>query len=141
MSGNEKQSTYDQETFERYKAIRNEIAREDNLMSNRLNWFTASQAFLLTALTIGHRGNTPFPTPASDFLFPLVPIAGMCFCLLSFAGILAAWVAIRRWRDLLKPMIAEADYLPSIGKDQVLLYSGWIGPILMPMVFFGAWAY
>ena len=110
-------------------------------MGNRLNWFTGSQAFLLTALTVGHRGNTLFPTPESDFLFPLVPIIGACFCLLSFAGILASWAALRRWRGLLKPFTRNSDNFPSIGKDQRLLYSGWIGPILMPVVFFGAWTF
>lgn len=62
MGSESKTDGYRPSAWDRLKLIRDEIVHEDNLMSNRLNWFTASQSFLLTALAIAHRGDVAMPS-------------------------------------------------------------------------------
>ena len=132
---------WDQTKFDRYKLIRDEITHEDNLMSNRLNWFTASQSFLLTALAIAHQGDTTMPTRANDYLFPLVPIVALGSCVLILAGIVAGVAALRRWRALLTTTVAGADFLPRIDHDKTIVVLGWSAPVLLPVLFLAAWIY
>src|SRR5438093_4614289 len=109
MQTDKTSEAWDETKFDRYKLIRDEIVHEDNLMSNRLNWFTASQSFLLTALAIAHKGDVAMPTRDNDYLFPLVPIVAIGSCLLILAGILAGVAALRGWRKQLKELELESD--------------------------------
>jgi hypothetical protein len=128
--------------FSSYKAIRDEIAHEDNLAGTRLNWFFASQAFLLSALAIAHTSKEQFaPNPRNDFYFPLVPVLGIASCVLIFLGIVGGAVAIRRWRRLLDQMIRQDPALPAIGRDGWIMRFGWSAPLLLPVIFLGAWGY
>jgi hypothetical protein len=128
--------------FSSYKAIRDEIAHEDNLAGTRLNWFIASQAFLLSALAIAHtsKDQTP-PNPHNDFYFPIVPLLAIACCILIFLGIVGGAVAIRRWRRLLTEMIRQDPSLPAIGRDGWIMRFGWSAPLLLPLIFFVAWTY
>src|SRR5207247_7638018 len=141
MQTDETSAAWDQTKFDRYKLIRDEIVHEDNLMSNRLNWFTASQSFLLTALAIAHQGDTAMPTRTNDYLFPLVPLVAICSCLLILAGIVAGLAALRRWRSLLATTVAGADFLPRIASDKSIVVLGWSAPVLLPIIFLAAWGY
>lgn len=128
-------------TFDRFKVIRDEITHEDNLMSNRLNWFTASQSFLLTALAIAHKGDVAMPTRANDYLFPLVPIIAVFSCLLILAGILAGVAVLRGWRKKLIELEAQDVTLPSLGNNHRIDLLGWSAPVLLPLIFLVAWIY
>jgi hypothetical protein len=128
--------------FASYKAVRDEIAHEDNLQGTRLNWFMASQSFLLTALAIAHTGlNQMRPTPRNDFFFPLVPLLAIATCVLILVGIVSGAIAIRRWRRLLDRMIHQNQDLPGIGPDGLIVRLGWSAPLLLPVIFFFAWGY
>jgi hypothetical protein len=128
--------------FSSYKAVRDEIAHEDNLAGMRLNWFMASQSFLLTALAIAHTGlNQTRPTPRNDFFFPLVPLLAITTCIPIILGIIGGAIALRRWRHLLDQMIREDPALPAIGQDSLLVRFGWAAPLLLPIVFLIAWTY
>jgi hypothetical protein len=126
--------------FPAYKAIRDEIQHEDNLAGTRLNWFIASQAFLLSALAIAHtsKDQSP-PNPHNDFYFPIVPLLAIASCVLILLGIIAGAVAIRRWRRLLNQMIQQNPSLPAIGSDRCIMRLGWSAPLLLPIIFFLAW--
>src|SRR3954452_2050908 len=103
--------SWDSEKVHWFKLINEEIAQENSLMSNRLNWFITSQAFLLTALSIAHRGGAEWPNKRVDFLFPLVPIIGIFSCLLILAGIVAGMVVLWRWRSLKREALLGTDIL------------------------------
>lgn len=129
--------------FSAYKLIRDEIVHEDNLMSNRLNWFTASQAFLFTALAIAHTKIEPvLPTRTNDYFFPLVPIVAICSCLLISFSILAGLAALVRWRRLLRECINQCGQtLPNTGPDTYIIIFAWSAPVCLPMVFLTAWTW
>jgi hypothetical protein len=128
--------------FFAYKAVRDEIAHEDNLAGTRLNWFIASQAFLLSALAIGHTAKDPStPNLQNDFYFPLVPLLAIASCLLILLGIIGGAAAIRRWRRVLNQMIRQDPSLPAIGRDGWIMRFGWCAPLLLPIVFLLAWSY
>jgi hypothetical protein len=128
--------------FSAYKAVRDEIAHEDTLAGTRINWFLASQSFLLSALAIAHgKGDVFTPNPRNDFFFPLVPLLAIASCILIFLGIIAGAAAIRRWRRQLAQMVRQDPTLPSIGRDDWIIKSGWSAPILLPILFIVAWSY
>lgn len=127
--------------WDRLRLIRDEIVHEDNLMSNRLNWFTASQSFLLTALAIAHKGDVAIPTRGNDYLFPLVPIVAISSCVLILSGILAGLAALLGWRKQLKALERECDQVPNLGGDILIVVFGWSAPVLLPLVFLVAWIY
>ncbi len=128
--------------FSSYKAVRDEIAHEDNLVGTRLNWFIGSQAFLLSALAIGHTSRDPAtPNVRNDFYFPLVPLLAIASCILILLGIIGGALAIRRWRRLLNQMIRQDPSLPAIGRDDLIMRLGWSAPLLLPVVFLIAWSY
>jgi hypothetical protein len=128
--------------FSSYKAIRDEIAHEDNLMGTRLSWFFASQAFLLSALAIAHTSkDSAMPNVRNDFFFPLVPLLAIASCILILLGIIGGAVVIQRWRRLLTQMIRQDPSLPAIGRDGWIMRMGWSAPVLVPVIFLIAWAY
>jgi hypothetical protein len=133
--------------FAAYKAVRDEIAHEDNLAGTRLSWFLASQAFLLSALAIAYKGSGPthpkiaYPNVTNDFFFPLVPVLAISSCTLISLGIIAGGVVLRRWRRVLHAMLKKDPSLPAIGRDGWIMQFGWIAPLGLPIVFGLAWIY
>jgi len=128
--------------FDAYKAVRDEIAHEDNLAGTRLNWFIASQAFLLSALAIAHTTKEPtVPGLHNDFYFPLIPLLAIASCILIFLSIISGALAIRRWHRLLNQMIRQDPSLPAIGRDDWIMRLGWSAPLVLPLVFLAAWSY
>jgi hypothetical protein len=128
--------------FAAYKAVRDEIAHEDNLTGTRLSWFLASQAFLLSALAIAYKGyHSDLPNPKNDFFFPLLPIIAIASCILILLGIIAGGVVLRRWRRVLQEMLRKDPTLPAIGRDGWIMNFGWIAPLGLPIVFALAWSY
>ena len=129
------------DAFNRYKAIRDEIAREDNLISSRLSWFTASQSFLLTALAIAQSGKQEYPTASNNYLFPLVPIAALLSSLLILAGVVAGCLALIRWRGMLEALPQVTPAYPRIHRDAWIVGLGWSAPLGLPFIFVAAWIY
>jgi len=128
--------------FSSYKAVRDEIAHEDNLAGTRLNWFIASQAFLLSALAIAHTNKDQMPPNArNDFYFPVVPLLAIACCILILLGVIGGALAIRRWRHILEEMVRRDPTLPTIGQDGWIMRFGWSAPLLLPILFFAAWCY
>jgi len=128
--------------FSAYKAVRDEIAHEDNLAGTRLNWFMTSQAFLLSALAIAHSGkDQAAANPRNDFYFPLIPLLAIACCILILLGIIGGAVVIRRWRRVLEDMIRREPSLPGIGQDGWIMRFGWSAPLVLPIVFIVAWSY
>ena len=61
----------EQALFTRYRLIRDEIVHEDGLIGQRLGWFLASQAFLLSALATANGSERRMPAWSTNYFFPL----------------------------------------------------------------------
>ena len=100
--------------LEVYRLIRGAIEHEDNLMSQRLNWFVASQSFLFTALAITQKDPGARLAHAMNFLYPLIPSLALVSCVLLslsiFAGIA---VLFQLRRELLKLYARQRELQPS----------------------------
>src|ERR671923_2437260 len=107
----------DRETDQLFETIRSEIKHEDDLIGQRVSWFTAAQAFLLTALAIAHQGKTSLPTPANNALFPLIPIVALCASVLIFCGVVAGIAALFQWRARLHELTGRHPELPRLRND------------------------
>jgi len=124
-----------------YEVIRSEIKHEDDLIGQRVSWFTASQAFLLTALAIAHQGKTDLPTSSNNALFPLIPIVALCSSIVIFCGVIAGIAALSQWRARLRELAGRLPDLPRLLNDRWIVILGWSAPIVLPLVFIVAWAY
>lgn len=127
--------------FARYRLIRDEIAHEDSVMGARLSWFMASQSFLLTALAIAQGGQLTLPTPALNYLFPLLPIVAIASSAVIFAGVLAGITTLRRWRRMLDRHYPQTIALPRVRRDERITTLSWSGPVCLPLIFIVAWTY
>jgi hypothetical protein len=124
-----------------YQTFRNEVKHEDDLIGQRVNWFTASQAFLLVSLAIAHKGETAMPTPANNNLFPLVPVVALSSSIFIFIGVIAGIAALAQWRARLRQLAGQHPWLPRLIHDRWIVPAAWSAPILLPLVFIGAWLY
>ena len=127
--------------LELYDVIRSEIRHEDDLIGQRVSWFTASQAFLLTALAIAHQGKATLPTAENNHLVPLVPIVALASSILIFCGVLAGIAALSQWRARLHLLASRYPDLPRLTSDRWIITLGWSAPIVLPLVFIVAWTY
>lgn len=126
---------------ELFQVLRTEVKHEDDLIGQRVNWFTASQAFLLVSLAIAHKGETSMPTPANNNLFPLVPIVALSSSVLIFFGVIAGIGALAQWRGRLKRLAQRHPELPYVKYEKLIVPAAWSAPILLPVVFIGAWLF
>jgi hypothetical protein len=124
-----------------FQTIRSEIKHEDDLIGQRVSWFTASQAFLLTALAIANQGKSTLPSPANNALFPLIPIVALSSSILIFCGVLAGIGALFQWRARLQALARRHPEAPSLAHDSWIMALGWGVPVALPVVFIVAWLY
>jgi hypothetical protein len=126
---------------ELYHVLRNEVKHEDDLIGQRVNWFTASQAFLLVSLAIANGAETDMPSPANNILFPLVPIVALSSSILIFLGVIAGVGALAQWRGRLRALARRHPELPYVKYEHLIVPAAWSAPLLMPVVFILAWIY
>ncbi|GMG83430.1 hypothetical protein LNKW23_26430 [Paralimibaculum aggregatum] len=123
-----------------YRGIRAEITGELALVTARVNWLIASQAFLLMPLTIATNG----PSLADSLLFPLVPVLGFLLCLLILVSILAAVWRSRQWRRKARQGAydGEADrreFSIVLPNTPAIPLMGFVGGIGVPIVLAATW--
>jgi hypothetical protein len=106
-----------------------------------VSWFTASQAFLLTALAIAHQGKTTLPTSQNNALFPLIPIVALASSILILCGVIAGISALSQWRARLHELLDRRPELPRLLNDGWIMAMGWSAPLALPIVFIVAWVY
>src|SRR5262245_27460042 len=131
----------DPEIEKLFQTIRSEIKHEDDLIGQRVSWFTASQAFLLTALAIANREAAALPSPDTNALFPLIPIVALSSSVLIFCGVVAGIGALLQWRARLQGLARRHPEVPSLAHDAWIMALGWSVPVALPVVFIIAWAY
>ncbi len=80
------------------------IVHEHNLINHRMTWMMLSEAFLIAAyvnlrLQIGKPHNEVFLEEYSAFFFEII-FCGVFFCIVFTSSFLAAFFAIRKWRNM-----------------------------------------
>ncbi len=125
--------------------IRRQLEHEDGLTVNRLSWLVASQSFLFTAYAIVLNGlplaHDRFVAVRQGELLRIVPELGVATSGLIYLGVLAGlWVTTALRRALREPrhrMVTARPPLPGNAATHAL---GLAAPLLLPPIFFGAWA-
>jgi hypothetical protein len=126
---------------ETYTIMRGEIKHEDDLIGQRVNWFTASQAFLLVSFAIAQQEKTAMPTAANNYFFPLVPLVALASCVVILFGVIAGLAALRQWRAKLCALISRNPEMPRLVNDGWIVAMAWTAPLVLPVVFIIAWTY
>ncbi len=139
-------STDAEEASQAYgNAIRRQLEHEDGLTVNRLSWLVASQSFLFTAYAIVLNGlplaRNPVVAARQGELLRIVPELGLATSGLIYLGVLAGVrVTLVLRRALRKPRDGRAEARPPLPGTAVTHALGLAAPLLLPPVFFLAWA-
>ena len=120
--------------------VRERLDREDELLSHRLSWVVASQAFLLGAYgncLVGGSGEASNPNARRlEFLLTVLPWTGILSLVALYATVFAALMTIGR----LRREVNEANPMSHTAvSDAPLRRAGLAGPLLVPGVFFVTW--
>lgn len=123
-----------------YRLIRGQIEHEDNLITQRLSWFLASQAFLFSAFAIVL--NAPLQSRFGDRIqlvfFRFIPVIAIAVGLLIWLAVWAGILAMRRLRG----MLYERPDLTDFPLIQGRLHTRWMGlaaPVFLPPLFAAVW--
>ena len=123
-----------------YRLVRGQIEHEDNLLTQRLSWFLASQAFLFSAFAI--LLNSPlqsrFGGREPDVFFWLLPIIAIAVGVLIWTGVWAGILAMKQLRRLVSERADLAGFPPIQGKWPTRSM-GLAAPVLLPPLFVIVW--
>lgn len=128
-----------------YHTVRGQIEHEDNLVSQRLSWFLASQSFLFTAYAITLNG--PIQLHFKDLeaqerlLMHLLPSIAIVSAGLIWLSILAGFAAMRKLRENYYAHCESRipNGFPPIQTTGRALLGGQLGPVILPLLFLGVW--
>ena len=125
-----------------YRQIRTENQFELNLVTARVNWLIASQAFLFMPLSVGVRQESL----DSSLMYPMIPILGITICLLVLISISAAIWRGTQWRlkGCQGAYYGPADkheFTSIIPRTPAIPYLGSCGALGVPVVLGSAWLY
>jgi hypothetical protein len=130
------------DAVECYRFIRDQIEHEDNLMTQRLNWFLASQSFLFTAygIVLNAPAESRFGAAHHSTYLHLLPLLGLTVGVLIWIGVLAGIVQMGRLRATAVACrcVAPAG-LPAIQGAASARALGQAAPTLAPPLFITAW--
>ena len=133
------------DAIDRYRLVRSQIEHEDNLVSQRLSWFLASQSFLFTAYAITLNG--PVQLHFQNFeaqerlLMHVLPLIAILSAALIWLSILAGFHAMRKLRDDFYRTAGSSlpSGLPPIQTVGRTLLGGQLGPVALPLIFLFVW--
>jgi hypothetical protein len=126
-----------------YRAARGQIEHEDNLITQRLNWFLASQAFLFSSYAIVL--NMPLELRAATVRYStvldVIPLVAIIVGVLIWVGVVGGLLAMRRLRlDMTVRCRALFDAgFPAIHGHDGTRWMGRAAPTLLPPMFVFAW--
>ena len=127
-----------------YRMVRSRVEHEDNLITQRLNWFLASQSFLFTAYAINLNAPDSLRHDLRHtMVLSMVPMMAIAVALLVFMGVLGGLVAMSHLHDWLRQYVAAADLseLPSLQWFRGTRFLGMAAPLGLPPLFVVVWIY
>ena len=127
-----------------YAHVRGQIEHEDNLITQRLNWFLTSQSFLFTAFAIVFNGAPPGGARnvgIRALLLTVIPVisilAGLLILIAIFAGVVVMR-DLRRWFERYEAR-AKSIGLPLIQDRRSTRIMGMFAPVILPISFIIIW--
>lgn len=134
--------------LDRYHILRDQIQHEDNLITQRLSWLMASQAFLFSAYAIllnaPERAMSPFARQQQEWLITAIPALAVGSAMLIYVSILAGVRALKNLhRDAERTCGAAGaeSALPPIQGTAFTRLAGLTSPMLVPPLFISVWLY
>lgn len=123
-----------------YRIVRAQIEHEDNLVTQRLSWFLASQAFLFSAFAILINGpeKSPFGGREQMTFFRFLPLIGIAIGVLIWIAIWGGVISMARLRRLAHSRADLAGF-PSIHGPRYTRWMGLSAPLLLPPFFVAVW--
>jgi hypothetical protein len=127
-----------------YARVRGQIEHEDNLITQRLNWFLTSQSFLFTAFAIVFNGSPPSGprnVGIRAMLLAVIPIISIIAGLLILIAIFAGVIVMRDLRGWFKKYESRAKSigLPLIQDRRSTRIMGMFAPVILPISFMVIW--
>ena len=120
--------------------VRERLDRENELLSHRISWVVASQAFLLSAYgncLVGGSGEAHNPNARRlELLLAVLPWTGILSLLALYVTVFAALVTMWRLRRVVEQSHAMSH--SAVG-DPPLRRAGLAGPLVVPCVFLVTW--
>jgi hypothetical protein len=132
---------------ELYRIIRERIDYEENLLNQRVIWLIFSQSFLVSAYAI--MLNSP-PEPKSPMygelqscLIWLLPSLSLILSIIVYLSVISALYQIAQLRESFEtyPKDDTIERFPAMNDTSFIRQLGGLPPILVPLLFIGAWAF
>ncbi len=135
--------------LERYHILRDQIQHEDDLITQRLSWLMASQAFMFSAYAIllnaPERAMSIFARQQQEWLITAIPALAVGSATLIYVSILAGVRALQKSPPRCASGIAAASgmesALPPIQGTAVTRLAGLTSPMLVPPLFICVWLF
>jgi hypothetical protein len=119
-----------------YEHLSREIAREENLINNRLTWMLTFQGFLFAAIAL--MGNEKIHLPLKSALQCIIPALGIAVAISGIMGVTAAYLAICQHR---KDWENKLNNFPKPGGKGLASWLGRFASGSIPIVIILAWVY
>jgi hypothetical protein len=122
-----------------YGEVRAQIQHEDNLITQRLNWFLTSQSFLFTAYAIVANGTADVNT--RNILLHIIPLIAITAGVLIHTAIVGGTIVMARLRAMFRTHESAARNagLPAIQGSAVTRAMGILAPLGLPVAFVAVW--
>jgi hypothetical protein len=118
------------------KFLREEIRYENQQIAARVNYLSAVQSFLFVAFAISNGPGNRLVV----FGNRAIPLLGMLTAILAWTGIVAAWIQLTSYRRQLSRAYEQLNEdWPRVGATEWVNWIAMLYPLLVPVVFFGAW--
>ena len=127
--------------IEWFRLLRGQLEHEDQLLTQRLNWFILSQSFLFTAYAIVTREQIVRASDHVVRLVVLIPTVALCTSTVIFVSIVAGLLTMRRIRHefAARATAARDEALPPLHGRGHLRMLGMLAPTALPLVFCAVW--
>jgi len=116
--------------------IDSEIHREHALVSHRMNWYVASQAFLLTAFATGANKEHFI----IKYIPLLIPIIGFVISAVSWLALVAALLSIEKLHKKQKIRCHDSVFIKFWYTGRPYIHRlGTLPPLIIPFLFMISW--
>ena len=132
---------------ELYRIIRERIDYEENLLNQRVIWLIFSQSFLVSAYAIMLNSppepTTPMYGELQSCLIWLLPSLSLILSIIVYLSVISALYQIAQLRESFEtyPKDDTIERFPAMNDTSFIRRLGGLPPILVPLLFIGAWAF
>lgn len=125
-----------------YKALRDELSYEANLIVQRTAWFVTGQAFLFSALVLGApREVNNSVRLAQSVYWPHIPVIAILFSVLTLLSVMSAVKGADVTRQAVREIRERNGSLATAWpvRPEWTRFVGLSVPVIMPFAFLVAW--